>query len=82
MSTTIYCEYKNCKNIATGMCSGNQRCVTPCGDYYTSMSFYNDCEKYFCVDHLKWGWGCFCINGCVSSPQCPDHHTGIKCVIL
>ena len=36
----------------------------------------------FCQEHLKWGWGVFCVNGCTASPQCPRHHTGISCTIL
>ena len=73
------CAYKNCKNIATGKCQGSQSCIWFPDEY--NQHFLGECEKYFCKKHLKWGWGLCCINCCASSPQCPDHHTGISCVI-
>lgn len=80
MDLRYMCTYEGCNNPATGRCEGSQSC------YWTfdekSQPFVNDCEQYFCQDHLKWGWGCFCINGCIASPQCPQHHTGISCTIL
>lgn len=71
------CAYKNCTNLATGKCEGRQA-FTWCPDE-ENQPFLGDCEKYFCKDHLKWGWGLICMNCCIASPQCPEHHTGIYC---
>ena len=76
------CAYKDCKNKATGKCEGHQKCNYSIFKCYTQQeSFLNDCGKYFCQEHLDWGWGCIFVNGCSASPQCPYHHTGIKCII-
>jgi hypothetical protein len=80
MDIQRYCEYDKCINIATGKCDGRQSCNFCLND--EQYPFTNDCDKYFCKDHLTWGWGVLCVNGCVSSPQCPKHHTGIKCCII
>jgi len=77
MNHIYICEYKNCKKFANGKCSGRVRFSIGGGE-----PFFGDCDKYFCPDHLKWGWGLVCENGCRASPQCPDHHTGIKCCII
>ena len=76
------CAYDKCENKATGKCEGNQKYNSKVFTYDPKQSFLNDCGEYFCQDHLKWGWGCFCINGCVASPQCPKHHTGNYCILL
>lgn len=75
------CEYNGCTNIATGQCAGKQHCIciSVSDDHY---AFAGDCNKSFCQDHLKWGWGLYCINCCIASPQCPKHHTGIYCCII
>ena len=78
--STDKCEYRNCKNLATGKCGGSQECTWfPDKD---NQHFLGECEKYFCQDHLKWGWGLPCVNCCTANQQCPDHHTGIFCNIL
>lgn len=77
------CAFKDCNNIATGKCSGSQNCL--CGnEVYNDegYAFQNNCGEYFCTKHLKWGWGCLCINGCIADKQCPTHHTGIYCCVI
>lgn len=76
---TDTCAFTGCQNEATGKCVGSQKCILA-GD--SNEAFLNDCGKYFCTVHLHRGWGVFCVNGCISAPQCPEHHTGISCVIL
>ena len=76
----IFCDYRDCRNLATGRCSGRQRC-----EWKTDSSrrpFMYDCEKYCCSNHLKLGWGLPCVNCCTASKQCPDCHTGVKCCTI
>ena len=73
------CAYEGCRNEATGKCEGHQKCLCA-GD--NDEAFLNDCGQYFCRDHLHWGWGIFCVNGCIAAPQCPKHHTGISCCVI
>lgn len=72
------CAFKDCKNLATGKCDGSHNCM--CGG--EEYEFHNNCGEYFCTDHLQWGWGWPCVNCCAAQKQCPEHHSGIKCVIL
>ena len=81
MDLRRYCSYDKCVNIASGKCAGHQSCMW-CPVDGERYAFANDCGEYFCREHLKWGWGLYCINCCIASPQCPKHHTGIHCCTI
>lgn len=74
------CSYKDCQKHATGRCEGTQ--TSDCCTFESSekLPFAGECRKYFCTDHLKWGWGI--LNCGVAGKQCPDHHTGIYCCTI
>lgn len=67
------CEYKNCTNESRGRCEGSISYT-----YNGKVHFSDDCNKYFCDKHLKWGRG----SHCVAAKFCPNHHRGYYCIIL
>ena len=67
------CEYRNCINMARGRCEGSYTYLHEGG-----IRFVNDCNKYFCDEHLKWGRGTCCI----AAKFCPKHHRGYYCCTI